>query len=453
MTELISPLPDDCKSAAEVLNRDCACISLDHAALEKALGEETFYRELRQTRPHLFSDSVVFVGHRHLAQMAELVAAIEDIVALPAWQEKVLGWAPASAHRPSAARGAFLGYDFHVGDNGPKLIEINTNAGGGLLNARLATAQRACCDPVAKLMPKPGDIEAGFVAMFREEWRRVHGDAPLTCIAIVDEEPAAQYLAPEFELFRRLFEANGITAVIADPSEFLWDGERLLHGGQAVDLVYNRLTDFSLDDPANTALRAAWEQGATVITPHPRAHALYADKRNLVALGDADWLADIGVPAEARQLIADLVPATVAVTAAEGERFWAERKRWFFKPAAGYGSKAAYRGDKLTKRVFEEILQGGYIAQTLVPPSERRLQVAGESQQFKLDLRNYAYAGKVQLVVARLYQGQTTNFRTPGGGFAPVFEVPGATSRMAAASLAALGGTEPDLGYTPRRRT
>ncbi|MDQ5915464.1 MAG: hypothetical protein QG584_1355, partial [Pseudomonadota bacterium] len=28
MTELISPLPDDSKSAADVLNRDCACISL-----------------------------------------------------------------------------------------------------------------------------------------------------------------------------------------------------------------------------------------------------------------------------------------------------------------------------------------------------------------------------------------------------------------------------------------
>jgi len=28
------------------------------------------------------------------------------------------------------------------------------------------------------------------------------------------------------------------------------------------------------------------------------------------------------------------------------------------------------------------------------------------------------------LVSARLYQGQTTNFRTPGGGFAPVFLVP-----------------------------
>jgi hypothetical protein len=28
----------------------------------------------------------------------------------------------------------------------------------------------------------------------------------------------------------------------------------------------------------------------------------------------------------------------------------------------------------------------------------------------------------VQLVCARLYQGQTTNFRTPGGGFAPVYQ-------------------------------
>ena len=45
------------------------------------------------------------------------------------------------------------------------------------------------------------------------------------------------------------------------------------------------------------------------------------------------------------------------------------RKNWFFKPAAGFGSRAAYRGDKLTKRVFEEILQGGYIAQEIVPPS------------------------------------------------------------------------------------
>jgi hypothetical protein len=101
-----------------------------------------------------------------------------------------------------------------------------------------------------------------------------------------------------------------------------------------------------------------------------------------------------------------------------------ERKQLFFKPAAGYGSKAAYRGDKLTKRVFEEILEGGYVAQALVPPSARRLGTEEAQVDLKLDLRNYTYRGRVQLVTARLYQGQTTNFRTPGGGFAPVLTVP-----------------------------
>jgi hypothetical protein len=34
-------------------------------------------------------------------------------------------------------------------------------------------------------------------------------------------------------------------------------------------------------------------------------------------------------------------------------------------------------------------------------------------QVLKFDLRNYAYDGAVLGVAARLYQGQTTNFRTP----------------------------------------
>ena len=122
-------------------------------------------------------------------------------------------------------------------------------------------------------------------------------------------------------------------------------------------------------------------------------------------------------------MISATVPRTVEVNAEAAARFWAERRHWFFKPAAGYGGKAAYRGDKLTKRVFGEIVQGGYVAQALVPPSERWLSVDGVERALKVDVRNYAYDGIVQLVSARLYQGQTTNFRTPGGGFAAVFSV------------------------------
>lgn len=423
-------LPADCRDAAALLNRDCACVSVDHEALRQALEEgdgSISHADLLATRPHLFSDTMVFVSEAHLQCMVETISAIEQVIALPAYRERVLAYAPPIARHAPRSAGVFLGYDFHLGAQGPQLIEINTNAGGGLLNARLLRAQRACCAPVATMMPDKISVETAFVAMFREEWRLARGAAagrPLACIAIVDTAPDGQYLAPEFELFRQLFEASGIRALVADPDEFSFAGQQLFCRGQVVDLVYNRLTDFALEAPAHAALRDAYLADAVVLTPHPQAHALYADKRNLIALTDQDWLAEIGVAAAQRQLLLNGIPRTAEVLPENADAFWTSRKQWFFKPAAGFGGKAAYRGEKLTKRVFEEISRGGYIAQALVPPSERRMLVDGVEQDLKLDLRNYVYQGAVQLVSARLYQGQTTNFRTPGGGFAAVFSVP-----------------------------
>ena len=426
-------LPADCRDAAALLNRDCACVSVDRQVLRQALEEgegSVSHAELLTTRPHLFSDTMVFVSEAHLRRMAQTIAAIEQVIAFPAYRERVLAYAPPIARHSPKAAGVFLGYDFHLGADGPKLIEINTNAGGGLLNAKLLQAQRVCCAPVATMMPDKISVDnlgKAFVAMFREEWRLARGDSAqhsLLRIAIVDTTPTGQYLAPEFELFRQLFEANGIAALVADPGEFSFAAGKLLCRGLVVDLVYNRLTDFALEEPQHAALRDAYLADAVVLTPHPQAHALYADKRNLVALTDQDWLAQIGLAEEPRQLLLDGIPRTEEVTPQNAAGFWASRKQWFFKPAAGFGGKAAYRGEKLTKRVFEEISRGGYIAQALVPPSERRLMVDGAEQDLKLDLRNYVYQGAVQLVSARLYQGQTTNFRTPGGGFAAVFSVP-----------------------------
>jgi hypothetical protein len=55
--------------------------------------------------------------------------------------------------------------------------------------------------------------------------------------------------------------------------------------------------------------------------------------------------------------------------------------------------------------------------------ANRTIVLNDERVQRKLDVRLYTYAGEVLLAVARLYQGQTSNFRTPGGGFAPAFFV------------------------------
>ena len=68
--------------------------------------------------------------------------------------------------------------------------------------------------------------------------------------------------------------------------------------------------------------------------------------------------------------------------------------------------------------MWAELASGVYVAQQIVSPSERH--VAAGAEPLKVDLRCYAYRGAVLLYAARMYQGQTTNFRTPGGGFAPV---------------------------------
>jgi hypothetical protein len=60
------------------------------------------------------------------------------------------------------------------------------------------------------------------------------------------------------------------------------------------------------------------------------------------------------------------------------------------------------------------------VAQDFVSPSKCELGDEGARACLKVDFRLYTYAGATQLIAARLYQGQTTNFRTPLGGFAPV---------------------------------
>ncbi len=421
----------NCVRLAETLNRDCQCVSVDREKLLRALAQgeagADMVRLIEEERPHLFAESTVFLGQASVERMAEVVAAVERVAALPAWAGRVLAWAPESARHRCAAAGVFMGYDFHLGEAGPQLIEINTNAGGALLNAALSQAQVACCEEVTAILPgvhPAATLEQDYVDMFIEEWRAERGDARLGRIAIVDEHPPEQYLYPEFLLFKKLFERHGLAATICDPAELRFEDGALRHEGERIDLVYNRLTDFGLEAPGNAALREAWLAGAVVLTPHPRAHALFADKRNLMLLTDATVLDELGVDAATQAVLLGGIPRTRRVRREDAEDLWAARRQLFFKPAAGYGSKAAYRGDKLTKRVFEDILAGGYVTQALVPPSQRRLGTDETPLELKLDLRNYAYRGRVQLVTARLYQGQTTNFRTPGGGFAPVLTVP-----------------------------
>jgi len=420
---------DDCKSrcadqtvSLETLNRDCFCLSLDEPTLRRELERELETRGLSRamidTHPHLFSSLPLYVARQHIDQMALVASAIEQVAATPQYRSAVLSWAPEIATLDPGSPGGLLGFDFHLSSDGPQLIEINTNPGGGLLNAILGRAQRACCPALAVPPTDALAVEERLLDVLVKEWQLQRGTAPLKSIAIVDEAPEQQYLYPEFLLFRQLFRRNGIEAVVCDPSALSHHDGKLWHATQPIDFIYNRLTDFRFKEPAQAMLKAAYLARDVAVSPHPRSHAVYADKRNLTLLCDKEFLASTGAPHAVIATLLNAIPKTLIVSQENREALWDDRRHFFFKPAAGYGSKATYRGAKITKRVWDEIAKGAYVAQAFVPPGERRM--SDEAGPLKADIRCYAYQGEVLQFVARLYQGQTTNFRTPGGGFAPV---------------------------------
>lgn len=307
-------------------------------------------------------------------------------------------------------------------------MKLTPTQGGAFLNSTLVKAQSACCRAGDSLPLINDDTDEQIVTMFLREWSLQRDKSlqrqklPLRRIAIVDDSPEQQFLYPEFKMAQRLLELHGIETIIAAPEELMYTEEQLFYKNLVIDLAYNRLTDFSLNEPAHQRLLNAYCAGAVVMTPNPRHYALYADKRNLAILSDASVLKHLGAEQVDIDVLQQGIPQTRLVTADNVEQLWQERKYLFFKPTTGFGSRAAYRGDKLTKRVWDDIQQGQYVAQKLIAPSERGIRIDNaENVTLKMDIRAYVYEGNIQLLAARLYQGQTTNFRTTGGGFAPVY--------------------------------
>lgn len=409
--------------ASEKLNQQCVCVTVDRAAIAQDITSQLADNAdevLSSGAWHqLFSDVAVFMARQNLERLQAIVRALESASVLPGYREQVLSWAPAAASINPGPSGVFMGYDFHLGVDGPRLIEINTNAGGAFLNAVLARAQYRCCGG-ASVESWIEDFERAVINQFQSEWRAQRGSGSPQRVAIIDDRPEEQYLYPEFRLAQNMLQRNGIDALILSPEALQYEAGMLYGDGKPIDLVYNRLVDFALVAPAHDALRQAWLDGGAVITPNPHTHALLADKRNLTVLSDPTSLEPWGLSATDADLLRESIPKTVRVTAENASTLWQERRQWFFKPVAGHGSKGVYRGSKLTKKTFAQILESAYIAQAFVPPSERTVLVNGERETLKVDVRLYTYRGGVLLAATRLYRGQTTNFRTAGGGFAPL---------------------------------
>lgn len=380
---------------ADFLNQNCHCSTLDTATL-----------------PPFYSAAPHFLAREDLKAISAFIGDYEDFVANPAVQREFL-----SGH--AVEQGIFNSYDFHISAQGPQLIEINSNAGGALLSLLAAENIRPCCDAMDRYLLGNDyrfDREK-LVQMFRNEFHRRFPNRELKSAAIVDEAPESQFFYKEFLLAQELLQAHGIATYIVSPQDIELKNGIAYAAGHPVDFIYNRLTDFYFEQPQSRALRGIYETGAATVSPNPQIHALYARKSNLVSVWENTFAARLEIPLENLNGLRAHIPEAVRVMPENQDSLWQNRRAWFFKPTDGFGSKGVYRGDKITKKVWEHITAGGYIAQRYVEPESRQISA---TQKLKYDIRVYTYGKEILGITARYYQGQTTNFRTPQGGLATV---------------------------------
>lgn len=313
--------------------------------------------------------------------------------------------------RKCSSSSVLMSYDFHVDFSADplgrlKLIEINTNASMSLLLDVLN-----CQLNVGRCLKEDflDDFEAS-----------IGGSLQGKRVVIVDERPEAQKLFIEFLMYKELFEKRGAICQIADRSELIFESGELrlreLPQIGAIDLVYNRLTDFYFEAPESLALRLACEQGKIVITPHPFDYRALADKRRMVEWSQPGGLEKHGLKSADIEILNTCLIRTRDVHSMDSEALWRERKNLIFKPKTSHAGKGVYRGSSISRGAFQGVLDSGGLAQDFVPAPI--MKVGGT--EFKYDLRFFAFRDRIHVACARLYQGQMTNATTPGGGVAAI---------------------------------
>lgn len=367
--------------------------------------KSSFVRFLNKKYPHLTSEQLdplisEMLLSPHIVPIHEnLISQIQNEINaywnLRTWGENNLGPLFQSYNlRKPKNYSVCMSYDFHVTPSGGlELIEINTNASFLALGLEMYEFF-GLINPVDEFSQKE------LVGMFDEELALLSLDSQKTQIFIVDEKPQEQRLYLEFLLFKTYLKKY--TAQIVDLADI-----NSVVSEKHSSFIYNRYTDFYLQNANSQLLKNLYNEKKIELSPNPYEYFLLADKQRFV-----DWNTQHELP-KPKSLL-----AVYDLAHAEKDKIWNERKNLFFKPKNAFGSKQVYKGASMSRKVFEEMMNPQYIAQQISPAPELQIKLNNEPQTLKYDLRCYAYKNKLQLVVARLYQGQTTNLRTMGGGFA-----------------------------------
>ena len=354
--------------------------------------------------PELLSPYRVELPASILSQAQEFISAIYSLRRQPSYIQFFDAEIKQRGLIDPGNKSICMSYDFHLDESGVlKLIEVNTNAAFLALGAEFYNSL-GLAQPIKgfQLKELKNSIETEM-QLFGKNKTNLNA-------AIIDEHPQKQRLYAEFLVYEALMKSWGWQVQVLDFREV-----------RGVDFIYNRHTDFYLENPESQNLRNKFLNKEICFSPNPFEYLLMADKQRMI-----DWWS---IPQVSSETIRRHLPESFSVNQDNLDEAWNKRKKLFFKPKRAFGSKQSYKGASMSRRIIEDLAAGDFIAQEFIAAPElefkandESIKLLGhsESQKFKYDLRFYTYQDQLQMAIARLYQGQTTNAKTLGGGFAPV---------------------------------
>ncbi|MBO9666720.1 MAG: hypothetical protein J7501_07880 [Bdellovibrio sp.] len=356
---------------------------------------------------NLLSPFIVELPQSVLKQAQDVVSTLFALREKKSYQLHYQELAGMKGFKDPGNKSIMMSYDFHLDEQqNLRLIEVNTNASFLALGTELYKARK---------LPMPvsdfsfDETRQDILTEMSLQGKKPH--SPFK-VAITDDKPSEQRLFIEFLVYNELFKSWGWDSRIVDYRDLFKDF--------SPEFIYNRYTDFFLNEDSSTILREKFVNGEVCLSPNPYEYLLLADKQRMIEWSQEGFLESHGMTAEQIQLIRTVVPHSYDLNTTDIETIWALRKKLFFKPKNAFGSKQSYKGASISRKAFDELPKADTIGQEFVQAPELPFNTPEGSQNFKYDLRCYAYQGRLQLVVARLYQGQVTNLRTPYGGFACV---------------------------------
>jgi len=362
---------------------------------------------------HLVSPLELRLPRRILQTVGEAVRALYQVSRRPQYQSR-LETIPGISDHPHPYRSVLMAYDFHTNEQGECfLVEVNTNASGFLLASVMEmTHNQSAPEDYAPLKL--------LRASFENELRLWGKAANPPHISICDEDIPQQKMYLEFLMYRDWFRQMGWKAEFCEARNYQIDGSRLTDCTlEPVDLVYNRLTDFYFEEPGHKAMLDGYIKDLACFSPNPFEYWLLGDKQRLVQLGQKEFLQAAGASAEEIEAITRVViPSFDKSSFASPEEIWAQRRQLFFKPKRSHGGKSVYRGESVSRKVFERLMIEDILIQRYQPAQKMPVDdPRSVLENWKFDLRFYVYEDQIQLCAARIYQGQVTNFASPMGGF------------------------------------